>query len=453
MREMKDSGIEWIGKIPHDWVISKIRHIVQQNNNGIKIGPFGSALTNNTEGDAPYKVYGQANLVSGNFSDTKNKISKEIYYRLKNYEVISGDICISMMGTIGKCLTVPYNIEPGIMDSHLIKIRLSPNVDNRYFEYVYDKDKSGICFNQMQYEKKGSIMDGLNTTIVKGMYLPLPNINEQQIIANHLDKKCAELDQISADIQHQIEVLQEYKQSVITEAVTKGLDKNVAMKNSGIDWIGDIPAHWNVIPLKYLLSNDIDNLRVGPFGSELKSSEYVDDGFWVYNQRTVLDNNLDDNDTFITEEKYNVMRSFQIRCEDILITTRGTIGKICRIHKKFNKGIIHPCIIKFRIDSKKILYPFLELVFNSSKIIQDQLIYKSNATTIDVIYGNTLKNLQIPFPPISEQKKIQIFLNDKCVKIDSILTDKQKQLNTLTEYKKSLIYEYVTGKKEVPADA
>lgn len=217
------------------------------------------------------------------------------------------------------------------------------------------------------------------------------------------------------------------------------------MKDSGIEWIGEIPTNWKVVPLKYLLSNEIDSLRVGPFGSTLKGTDFTNEGYWVYNQRTVLDCNFDANDTFISEEKYHTMTGFQIRYNDILITTRGTIGKICRIPKKYYKGIIHPCIIKFRINEDKVLYPYLELIFNSSNLFQTQLTYKSNATTIEVIYSGTLKNLLVPIPAsLTLQKQISKYLIQRCNKIDSIVNDIHHQIELLQEYKQSIITEAVT---------
>lgn len=216
------------------------------------------------------------------------------------------------------------------------------------------------------------------------------------------------------------------------------------MKNSGIEWIGDIPLGWIVAPLKYLLTEEADNIKVGPFGSQLSGNDFVEDGYWVYNQRSVIDNNFDYNDTCISKEKYNLMKGFQVRENDILITTRGTIGRICRIPSNYHSGIIHPCIIKFRIDENKILYSLLELIFNHSDIIKTQLSYKSNATTIDVIYGETLKNIILPLQSISEQEKIADFLNKKCTEIDSLSSDIQSQISILEDYKKSVITETVT---------
>ena len=218
--EMKDSGFEWIGEIPSSWHLTKVRRVIEQSKNGIKVGPFGSALTNKTSGEAPIYIYGQANLVANDFSFAKNRISEETYNTLSSYEVVPGDICLSMMGTIGKCHTVPENINKGIMDSHLIKIRLNDLMDNRYFEYVYDKDLSGICFIQMQYDKKGSIMDGLNTSIVKGLILPLPTKQEQQIIVDYLDKEVPKIDSLIAEKESLINDLEAYKKSLIYEVVT-----------------------------------------------------------------------------------------------------------------------------------------------------------------------------------------------------------------------------------------
>lgn len=220
------------------------------------------------------------------------------------------------------------------------------------------------------------------------------------------------------------------------------------MKDSGIEWIGDIPKDWSITKIKFLLSNENDSLKVGPFGSQLSGSDFVAEGYWVYSQRVVLDKNFEHNSMLVTKEKFDTMSAFRVREKDILITTRGTIGKICRVPKKFSEGILHPCIIKFRIDEQKYCYKLLELIFNHSGILQKQLNYLSNATTIEVIYSGILKNLQIPFPPLDEQKKIADFLDEKCSEIDSIRSDIQKQIDILNDYKKSVITEAVTGRLE-----
>ena len=216
---MKDSGIEWIGMIPEEWIVCKIKHFVVDED-GVRIGPFGSALTNRLLENGEYYVYSQANLIAGDFSFTKHTVDEETFIDLKNYEVIANDICVSMMGTIGKCMVVPNGIKRGIMDSHLIKIRLKPYVNPKFFEYVYDKDNSGLCFIQMKRDSKGTIMDGLNSTIVKNLFFPLPSREVQDEIVEYLDRKCAEMDTLISANEETIQKLKEYRQSIIYEAVT-----------------------------------------------------------------------------------------------------------------------------------------------------------------------------------------------------------------------------------------
>lgn len=216
------------------------------------------------------------------------------------------------------------------------------------------------------------------------------------------------------------------------------------MKDSGIPWIGEIPSDWKILRLKQLLANGKDAIKVGPFGSQLSGSDFTNDGFWVYNQQTVINHDFSKNDTFINHEKFNAMKSFQVRASDILITTRGTIGKICRIPKNFHEGIIHPCIIKFRVDDTKILYNIIEMLFNNSDLVKNQLNYMSNATTIDVIYSSTLKNIYIPVAPIKVQRRIADYLDSKCAKIDSIKKNVELEIEAMKQYKKSVITEAVT---------
>lgn len=213
-------------------------------------------------------------------------------------------------------------------------------------------------------------------------------------------------------------------------------------ENQTLKWINKLPKGWFAVPLKYVIEEN--SMKVGPFGSALSGNDFKDDGYWVYNQRTVVDENFDDNTVFIDEEKYNSMKGFHVAAGDVLITTRGTIGHICRIPFRYHKGIIHPCIIKFRLNESKLLFSLLKYIFNNSDIIKDQLLFMSNATTIDVIYSGTLKNIIVPVPPVGIQSEIATYLDIKCAEIDAIITDIQTQIDTLEQYERSVITEAVT---------
>ncbi len=447
MREMKDSGIAWIGKIPRKWKIKKIKNIICNDKEGIKIGPFGSALANKTMTDGPYNIYGQANLVNDDFSYTKNTINKSTFHTLKSYQVLPNDICLSMMGTIGKCKTVPIGIKAGIMDSHLIKIRLDKTqILNKFFEYVYDKDLSDICITEMQYVKKGSIMDGLNTSIVKNLRIIIPSVLEQQAIADYLDAKCADIDSLTADIQKQINILKEYKKSVITQAVTKGLDPDVEMKDSGIEWIGMIPSKWNIGKIK----SYVDKVGSGktPKGD---NTLYTKGKILFLRSQNVYNTGiiLDDPPTVITDAIDKELSNTRVITDDVLLNiTGGSIGRCCiyNLEKKANVNQ-HVSIIRMKKD--KMLSGYMHY-FWISDLGQTAINLYQTGGNREGMSASAIKNTPIPFMPIWEQQAIIDFLDSKCADIDAIISGKQKQLDVLKEYKKSLIYEYVTGKKEVP---
>lgn len=198
---------------------TKIKYLLDKLN--IKTGPFGSTLTGKTIDYSDYCVYSQANLISNDFTKTKNYISKEVYDTLISYYAYPNDILLSMMGTIGKCKIIPNGIKKGIIDSHIIKISLNEKIINpKYFEIIYDKDSSNIVFNQLLYESKGSIMDGLNTTIVKNLKIPLMNLDSQKDFLEKYHDFSNKIDQVIDYRKQIIEKLEGYKKSLIYECVT-----------------------------------------------------------------------------------------------------------------------------------------------------------------------------------------------------------------------------------------
>ena len=217
--EMKDSGVEQIGSIPFTWDCVQIARVLEKSRAGIMVGPFGSSLTNAVVGpeEGKYKIYGQANLIRKDFSYGDKYITEFKYHELSNYVVVPGDIAVSMMGTIGKCKVIPNDIEEGIMDSHLIKLRLGERMNPYFFEYAYE---SIAVFEQIMTRSKGSIMTGLNSSIVKSLYIPVPELEEQISIVIYLDKICQFIDSLISEKELLISDLEAYKKSLIFEVVT-----------------------------------------------------------------------------------------------------------------------------------------------------------------------------------------------------------------------------------------
>ena len=426
----KDSGIAWIGEIPEHWELRKGKNLFRLRNSKGNKNAILLAATQKYGMIPQSQVEGVVQVKQNTDLNTFKTVHKRDYViSLRSFQ--GGFEMSEYEGVCSPAYQVFYSIVPCC---------------NYFFKYLF---KSYGFVSQINAFTLG-IREGKNIQYddFSLMKLPLPTFQEQQSIAIYLDQKCGEIDKLIALQEEMITKLQSYKQSVITEVVTKGLDKNVPLKDSGVEWIGEIPIHWKVIKIKQLLKNN--SLKVGPFGSQLSGSDILSEGkYWVYNQRTVLDNNFSSCNLFITSKKYNDLIGFKVSSGDILLTTRGTIGKISRVPLIFNEGVIHPCIIRFNIDESFIKYKILKYIFNDSDLVINQVKYNSNSTTIDVIYSDTLKNIVLAYIPREEQQTIADYLDQKCSEIDELISIKQQKIEKLKDYKKSLIFECVTGKRKV----
>lgn len=221
--KMKDSGVEWIGEIPERWYIKKLKYLLREGSEGIKIGPFGSALKLEMMVDEGYKVYGQENLIKDDFTLGKRFINSNLFSELSNYALKEGDVLVSMMGTIGKCKVVPNNFQKGIMDSHLIRMRFVKNkINSNYIALVISNAQ--YIKEQFNLNNKGSIMSGLNSSIIKSLDIVLPPLEEQNEILEYLMRTLNQIDYVSESITQQISKLKEYRQALIYEAVTGKID-------------------------------------------------------------------------------------------------------------------------------------------------------------------------------------------------------------------------------------
>ncbi len=243
-----------------------------------------------------------------------------------------------------------------------------------------------------------------------------------------------------------IELLKEKRTALISHAVTKGLDPNVPMKDSGIEWLGEIPAHWEAMRLKHTLLARKSALKTGPFGSQLQSSDMADTKIKVYNQRNVLDRDITSGENYISLTKFSELHAFEVFGNDLLVTTRGTIGRCMILPSEAEKGILHPCLMRIQCNELLIVTRYLEVLIQDSDQVLNQLRYMSNATTIDVIYSESLREVYLAIPPVREQRVIIGFLDRETAKIDALIEKIEKAIKLLKEYRTALISAAVTGK-------
>ena len=300
-----------------------------------------------------------------------------------------------------------------------------------YYYLISDSSK-------VQFEKSsdGGVVQNLNIDKVKHTYICIPQIDEQKKIADFLDKKCAEIDILTSDIQKQIDTLEQYKKSVITEAVTKGLNPDAEMKDSGVDWIGDIPSDWETIKIGRLFS--IRNERnTKPMDEVQLLSLYTGIGVFPHGEQEERGNKA------VTVEGYKIVHKNDI-VVNIILAWMGAIGI-----SEYD-GVTSPAYDIYVPDTRRVIPHFYHYVFRTKGIAGECYKYGRGIMLMRWrTYAQEFKQISVPFPSIETQQEIADYLDKKCSEIDTIISDKKKQLEVITEYKKSLIYEYVTGKKEV----
>lgn len=411
MRAMKDSGIAWIGEIPADWTKTRIGNLFRFSS--------GDSLTNEEiQDEGLYKVYG-ANGPRG-------------YYHHSN--LAGKHILIGRVGAL--CGNVHVVNEAVWATEHaLIAEQISSNIYTDFAARVFESMNLG------QYSK-ASAQPVIASSVVQRLQIPIPPFSEQHRIADYLDRKCSQIDAIIARQQEVIEKLKAYKLSVITEAVTKGLNPHAPMKDSGVEWIGEIPEQWEVRKAAFIC----DRLVVGVV---IKPAEYFDDKGTIPFLRGI---NLKeysintDNLVYITDETNKMLSKSIVRSGDILIVRDGNIGVACVVPPFLDGANVVSMIIMTpmkRYNSCYICY----FINSSIGKLQFELTKIGSALTHTSV--SAVSKLRLAIPPEEEQNKIVEFLDEKCSSIEMLISKKQVIVDNLIAYKKSLIYEVVTGKKEV----
>ena len=429
MREMEDSRIEWAKKIPKDFNIVRMQDI-----GNYKKGPFGSSITINMfvdKSEDTIKVYEQKNAI---YEDAKlgyYYITSSDFQKLKDFEVFPGDIIVSCAGTIGKCYIMPKTMERGIINQALMKITLFPTVNKDYFMFLF-----GVALDEMAkvYSNGSAIKNIPPFSVLKKYKLPVPTLSEQKILANFLNCQSVEIDSLTADIQAQIETLEQYKRSVITETVTKGLNPDADKKDSGIEYVGSIPAHWDMRPVYYYF---VERKNKNALGKE--------DNLLSLSYGRIIRKDINTSEGLLPESfnTYNIIEAgdIVIRPTDLQNDKRSLRTGLAKEH-----GIITSAYLALK-PKDELVSAYYHYLLNSFDVMK--VFYNMGNGVRQGLNFSEFSRLMVFAPPIDEQKAIADFLDEKCVEINEAIATKKTQLETLNEYKKSVIYEYVTGKKEV----
>ena len=420
---LKATTEEWIGNIPESWDIERMRYSLKEIN--VKNSPVKTEQILSLVKDKGVMLYEEK-------GDVGNKAKEDI----TGYKVAFPDTLIvnSMNILIGSVGISKYK---GCVSPVYYVFKENEKSDLRYIDYIFNTRE----FQRELRKYANGILEirlRVSATDIFNRKIPVPTKDEQIKIADFLDEKCAEIDKLSDDIQKQIDILNDYKKSVITRAVTKGLNPNVKKKDSGQLHIGDIPEEWEIVRVK-----DVFKMQSG-FTPDSKRTDYYDDvnGFnWV----TIADINKKSDLPETTKSKISkkYIEAFHPRMAkagSLLYSFKLSIGQVAFVKKD---TYTNEAIISFSCKDTRNLR-FLKY---SSSLIE----YNANTN----IYGSKILNQQlignahITLPPIDEQDHIADYLDDFTAKMSDIIDEKNNQLEKIDLYKKSIIYEYVTGKKRV----
>lgn len=428
----KDSGVEWLGAIPEHWEVKPLFSLMAERK---------EKNANDSEKKVLSLSYG--NILERNVDSNFGLLPESF----NTYQIVNpGNIILRLtdLQNDKRSLRVGLSNERGIITSAYVCVKCRDNIDSRYaYSLLHSYDLLKVF-----YSYGGGVRQSMKYEDLKRLPIILPPLIQQNSIATFLDRETSRLDELISKKQRQIELLQEKRCALISQVVTKGLDPDVKMKDSGVEWLGKIPAHWELVPLKFTLRPCGDAVKTGPFGSQLLSSEMLSGSIKVYNQRNVLDRDFISGENYITEDKFKDLSAFTIFAHDVLVTTRGTIGRCAVFPQNAEKGILHPCLM--RIEPNASLSPaYLSLLIQDGEIVLLQLRLMSNATTIDVIYSESLKSVRLPLPPIDEQRAIMAFLDRETSRIEQLIDKVSRSIDLLREYRTALISAAVTGKIDV----
>ena len=425
--KMKPSGIAWVGDIPTGWRVKKIKYYTEIVNGSTPDSGDSNCW------DGPIKWITPADMENtGIISEGERTITQYGYNSCGTTMLPKGSVVISSRAPIGK-----INITGDVLCTNQGCKSLVSETDNRYLYYL-------LLAGQEELVRlgRGTTFVELSTHDLANFGIVLPEIAERIAIADFLDAQCAKIDSVIADIEKQIETLQKYRKSLITEAVTKGLDRSAPMKDSGIEWIGEIPKHWNINKTRYLAS-----LCSGATPSKDVYTYWEGNIPWVSSQEVKSDI-ITDTSLHISEEAIRSCSTKLMPAGTLVMVVRsGILQHTIPVALLGVPATINQDIKAFVFKPEMIPAYYKYYIQGENDALLNVLI--KDKTTVESIDNNLLLSLRVMVPPIQEQKDIVNYLDERCSKIDSIISDKQAQLDVIIQHKKSLIYEYVTGKKRV----
>ena len=430
-RKMKDSGIEWIGEIPEGWEVAPLKR-------------FASIQTGNTPtktSDSNYYASTGIPWIKPDNLGYSHSISKT-----SEYLTSEGALCARIMppntvyvcciGSLGK---VGYSSISCACNQQINALIFNDLMFWKYGYYLTIAQES-----QYLLFGNGNVLQIINSTSQGNIACVLPPLENQHLIACYLDSVCSDIEVLISKTRSSIEEYKKLKQAVITQAVTKGVRGEREMKDSGVEWVSYIPVDWNTIKLKYCTY-----IRARLGWRALKADEYVESGFPFLSAFNIVNNALHfTNLNYINQFRYDESPEIRLKVGDVLLVKDGAgIGKCAIVENMPIPSTVNGSIAV--ISSTSFITPKYLYYYFLSEMFQQHIDLLKDGMGVPHLFQSDLKEIKIAFPSKDEQKEIADCLDAKCAEIDGLIAKKEQLAKELESYRKSLIYEVVTGKREV----
>ena len=427
-RQMKDSGVEWIGKVPCDWSIVRFKDYYKNKKE--------------IAGEHSAEYERLALTLNGVIKRPKDDSEGLQPKEFDTYQILRENDFVFKMIDLQNISTSRVGLSPYTGLVSPAYIRFTSRTENQFnrFTYYYLMSMYYNCvFNSLGGD---GVRSALNASDMGTLMIPFPDISEQQTIAAYLDRKCTQIDTLIANQQQQIEKLKAYKQSVITETVTKGLDPDMPMKDSGVEWIGEIPVSWSILKAAFVYDKigDIDHYMPD---SVLDGIPYIMTGDLKPIASQI---NFEICKQVSTKDFKSLSKKISANNGDIIFARYATIGTVCYVDIEKDFLVSYSCLIIK--PNHSVLGKFLYYYYQSHTFFEE-VKRVINSNTQSNVGLDAMTKVKVICPSIEEQQQIADYLDQKCEQIDRLITIKQQKIEKIQQYKKSLIYEYVTGKKEV----
>lgn len=429
-RKMKDSGIEWIGEIPEGWEVRKIK-------NSFSIYAGATPKSENSDywdGNIPWITPADYKTTDKYVSSGRKSLTELGYNSCGTTLVPAGSVIFSKRAPVGSVAIAQNDL---CTNQGCLACTPRKNVNSTYFYYCMS-----TFTEQFELVSSGTTFKEIAASTFANFLLPCPPLSQQNAIVAFLDKECYRIDLILSKTHSSIEEYKKLKQAVITQAITKGVRGEREMKDSGIKWIGEIPEEWGQSKIK-MVASFFNGDRTSRYP---QPADFVDDGVAFLTSRNIDGDDVNLSEAkYITQNKYSSLSGAKIQINDVIFCLRGSVGK-CAINQTLSCGTVASSLVAIR---PKGVHPKYLLYFLLSNIASTQTAIFMNGTCAANLSAENVANYYITLPSSTEQKEIADYLNVKCAEIDKLIAKKAQLVKKLESYKKSLIYEVVTGKREV----